>query len=215
MDPSTTSVLIYHEFILFKILITEIIDTITELRSYQTYANLWKRVKDGIVKDPVGAQLHTLQHLFYDSISRPNIRHRFVTHYTWTICSLHDPPNHKHNIKETVVYLDVHFYKMKALLLYADGSVQSIYQSRAIFEAVFNTDTIGKYDTTQDTNMIRPLMQDLGHLDPIQIFDRAIPLKNIYNNAVRSGHLDAINPAIIQVNHYHGDSDNEAGLNDL
>jgi hypothetical protein len=40
MTPSLTSVLIYHEFILFKILITGIIDTIAELKSYEAYANL-------------------------------------------------------------------------------------------------------------------------------------------------------------------------------
>jgi hypothetical protein len=104
---------------------------------------------------------------------------------------------------------------MKALLIYADGFVQSIYQSRAVFEAVFNTDGIGAYDATRDTNTIRPSMQDLGYLDPIQILDRAIPLEVVYNNAVRDGHLNTIDPAIIQVSHYHGDSDNEAGLNDL
>ena len=186
-----------------------------ELKAYKEYAHLWKRVKTGIARGDVEAQLHTLQHRFYRSISRPNIRHRFVTHYTYAICSLHDPPNHKNNIRDAVVYVDVMEYKMKALLLYANKLVHSIYQSRAVFEAVFHTDVIGKYDTTQDTNMIRPSMQEMGYLDPIQVLDNALPLEVTYNNAVRDGHLDTIDPSIIQVSHYHGDSDDAAGLNDL
>jgi hypothetical protein len=106
-------------------------------------------------------------------------------------------------------------YKMKALLLYADELVHSIYQSRAVFEAVFHAHTIATFDATRDTNRIRHPMQEMGYLDPIQVLDNALPLEVTYNNAVRDGHLDTIDPAIIQVSHYHGDSDNEAGLNDL
>ena len=215
MGPCTGRVLIYHEFILFKILVTAIIETMAELQAYEEYAHQWKRVKTGIAREDAERQLYILQLRFYRSISRPNIRHRFIKHYTYTICSMHDPPNHKNNIRDTVVYADVMEYKMKALLLYADELVHSIYQSRAIFEAVFHTDVIGKYDTTRNTNVIRPSMQEMGYLDPIQVLDNALPLEVVYNNAVRDGHLDTIDPAIIQVSHYHGDSDDEAGLNDL
>ena len=107
MGPCTGRVLIYHEFILFKILVTAIIETMAKLIAYKEYAHLWKRVKIGIARGDVEEQLHTLQHRFYRSISRPNIRHRFVTHYTYAICSLHDPPDHKNNIRDTVVYVDV------------------------------------------------------------------------------------------------------------
>jgi len=190
-----------------------VIDTEVELNAYTRYAHMWREVKTGQEKD-TEKLYHTMME-FYDAIEVEDIKQRFKKHYTWEICIRHDPPGHKNSINEAYVSIETYQYKMKLFLLYADGLVHSVYQSRALWDTAMKiVEMETYYHLTRDTAFILPSDEQVYIDEPIIALDNAMSLETRYNEAVRNGDIKAAGPEALQICHYFEDTDDDAGLND-